>query len=392
MNHATYWIGMMSGTSCDGIDVAIIKQGPASREKPELLHFMQHPMPKELHEPALRLAAPGFNEIDTMGHLDRLLGRAFAQAVLDTLEQTGVRASSIAAICSHGQTIRHRPGYQFGSLPFTLQIGCADTIADMTGITTVSDFRRKDIAAGGEGAPLVPFAHQRLFASDQQNVIVVNIGGIANITWLGADGSISGFDCGPGNMVMDSLMLELTEGRQRYDRNGEMAEHGQVYRPLLERLKQHPFLSRKPPKSTGREEFSDDILNLILSWPDIDHASMLTTACEWTALCIVDALQFLPAQPARCLICGGGAYNPYLMQRLNKLLAPLHVCTTADAGIPPNAVEAVSFALLGQACIAGQANTLASVTGADKNVCGGKISPGNNWPEIMQLCCGRQPV
>lgn len=382
MNRLPYWVGVMSGTSCDGIDVAVIKLED-NTSTPQLIAFQQHDMPRELHEPILRLAAPGLNEIDTMGHLDRAIGIAFANAIAATLEESAIATSAVAAIGSHGQTIRHRPQRHFGSLPFTLQIGCADTIVDLTGITTVSDFRRRDIAAGGEGAPLVPFAHQRLFSEPGKNIAIINIGGIANITWLGTNGSVIGFDSGPGNMVMDGLMLELTDGRHSYDHHGEMAAHGQVNKELLTELNTHPFLSRQPPKSTGREEFGEAVIQQILSWPGVDHASMLTTACEWTAGSIAKALNYLPASPDLCLICGGGSYNPFLMQRLQHLI-PAQVQSTDQAGIAANAVEAISFALLAHATIQGKANSLARVTGASYDNCGGKISPGSNWLPLMQ--------
>ncbi|HCS12485.1 MAG TPA: recombination protein RecR [Zetaproteobacteria bacterium] len=194
-------LGIMSGTSADGIDVAVMRM----TKKTELLHFLSLPMPPELREPILRLAEPGVNEIELMGALHVRLGHAYAHAALQAIEAAGLKTGDIAAIGCHGQTIRHRPGERH---PFTMQIGCAATIAERTGITTVDDFRSRDIAAGGQGAPLVPFAHRRLFASEDTDIAVLNIGGIANITWLGRDGSTSGFDCGPGNMLMDVLMLE----------------------------------------------------------------------------------------------------------------------------------------------------------------------------------------
>jgi len=370
-------IGIMSGTSCDGIDVAIVRMN----ERPELVHFAEHAMPAELHEPLLRLAEPGINEIDTMGELNVLLGQAFAEAALSAISATGLQDSDIAAIGCLGQTIRHRPRTRH---PFTLQIGSAAIVAEKTGITTVSDFRSRDMAAGGQGAPLVPFAHRRLFASKTQNTAILNIGGIANITWLGKNSETSGFDCGPGNMLMDALMLELSDGRNGYDADGELAASGQICEALLETLMQHPFLQRSPPKSTGREEFGSDILTKITAWPQLSDADRMATTAAFTVCCITDTVQFLVGKPQRWLICGGGVRNRYLLSLLTARLAPASVVTTDETGIPAQAVEAVSFAILANQTLLGQNNTLSSVTGAKRDVCGGTITPGDNWPQLLQ--------
>jgi len=374
-------LGMMSGTSCDGIDVALVRFEAGCR--PQLLHFSAQPMPEEIKEPVLRLAAPGIDEIDLLGTLDRMLGRAFADAALAALREWGRTPESIAAIANHGQTVRHRPrGVQSSRWPFTLQIGCAATLAEATGCTVISDFRRRDVAAGGEGAPLVPFAHRRLFAGEAATA-VVNIGGIANITFLGADGSVLGFDTGPGNMVMDALMRELSDGRHSYDADGELAAGGRACTELLEQLLRHPFLARRPPKSTGREEFGQNMVDRILGWPELTDADRLATACEWTAHTIADALRFLPEAPRKWLICGGGADNSHLLRRLSALLTPAEVATTGDVGIPAAAVEAVSFAILGHETLFGRPNTLPAVTGARRPVCGGAITTGNNWSKLI---------
>jgi len=338
-NPPPLFIGIMSGTSVDGMDVAIVRMA----EKPQLVHFCEHPMPEKLRESILRLSEPGIDEIDTMGELDRTLGLAFADAALKTIEHAGLTPYDIAAIGCHGQTIRHRPAARH---PFTLQIGNAATIAERTGITTVSDFRSRDMAAGGEGAPLAPFAHRQLFGSGRQNIAVLNCG---------------------------------------YDADGELAARGAVCHELLDQLMQHPFLKRHPPKSTGREEFGQKIIDQILVWPALNDADRMTTACEFTIRSIVGSIGFLPDTPDKWLICGGGARNPHLMQKLAEQLAPAQVATTEAAGIPPQAVEAVSFAILAHRTILGQNNTLSAVTGARRDVCGGSITPGNNWPELLRL-------
>jgi len=369
-------IGLMSGTSADGIDAAVVRMG----ERPELLHFHPSPMPEELREPILRLAAPGMDEIDPMGELDRLLGRAFGRAALAAIEAAGLKPGDIAAIGSHGQTIRHRPKARH---PFTLQIGCPAGIAEITGITTIADFRRRDMVAGGQGAPLVPFAHRELFARQGESTAIANIGGIANITFIGSGGEVLGFDTGPGNMVMDGLMLTLSDGRFGFDADGDLAASGKVCQPLLERLLAHPFLQRRPPKSTGREEFGQEAVDTLLGWPELTDADRLATACEWTARSLADALRFLPETPPHWHICGGGAANRQLMLRLAELLAPATVDTTTSAGIPPAAVEAVSFAILARQTLLGRANTLPSVTGATHGVTGGQITPGANWIQLL---------
>ena len=376
-------IGIMSGTSADGIDVAIVRSG----EQLELLQFSEYPMPQKLRKMVLRLANPGSdNEIDLMGELDRELGHAYADAAVTAIRQAGLQPSDISAIGCHGQTIRHRPK---ASAPFSLQIGCASTLTEITGITCISDFRSRDIAAGGEGAPLVPFAHSQLFASDQHNTAIVNIGGIANITWINSDGYVTGFDIGPGNMLMDGLMSAITDGKKSFDRNGELAACGQVCEALLTTLMEHPFLSRTAPKSTGREMFGKAIIQQIIDWPELSDADRLATACCFTADAIAYSVSLIPqasksGKKLVWLICGGGARNQHLMSLLREKLAPSTVQSTDEVGISAQAVEAISFALLARATLMGAPNTLSAVTGASHDVCGGQITPGNNWPALLQ--------
>lgn len=371
-----YLIGIMSGTSADGIDIAIVREAGA-----QLIHFAEQPMPPELREPILRLAEPGFGEIDAMGGLHRALGEAFGKAALAAIEDAGISRSEVLAIGSHGQTVRHRPKGVDGGKPFTLQIGCAATIAEITGITTVSDFRSRDIAAGGEGAPLVPFAHHALFGSPEHPQAVLNIGGIANITFLHHD-SVTGFDTGPGNMVMDALMLAMTDGRHACDRDGDLAASGTVCDGLLDELMQHPFLKRTPPKSTGREAFGHDVVEKIMGWPNLTDADRMATACEFTARTIAESARLLAETPETWHICGGGAYNLHLMARLKELLKPASVHSTSEMNILPESMEAICFALLTRETLLGRVNTIPAVTGATHPVCGGSITPGSNWPDV----------
>ncbi|MES0372363.1 MAG: anhydro-N-acetylmuramic acid kinase [Mariprofundaceae bacterium] len=378
-----YLLGIMSGTSADGINVAIIRESNA-----KLIHFCEQPMPKELREPILRLAEPGLDEIDPLGALDRALGQTFSNAALHAIKEAGIASEKILAIGSHGQTIRHRPKGVKGGRPFTMQIGCAATIAEQTGITTVSDFRRRDIAAGGEGAPLVPFAHHTLFGHSDHPIAILNIGGIANVTYIDKNAgheTITGFDTGPGNMIMDALMLNQSDGRHAYDRGGELAASGNIDDVLLNELLKHPYLKRIPPKSTGREMFGSQITDRIMTWPDLSDADRMATATEFTARSVAQSCQFLPEVPEAWYICGGGTYNRHLISRLEQLLAPASVKSTSEIGILPEAMEAVCFALLAKQTLLGRPNTLPAVTGASHAVVGGQITPGNNWPDILEL-------
>jgi anhydro-N-acetylmuramic acid kinase len=378
MQDPSLFLGVMTGTSCDGIDIAIVR----FPGKPELLHFMEYPMPEKLCEPILRLASPGMNEVDAMGELDTALGNAIAELILVSIKKAGLRPEELTAIGSHGQTIRHRPS---GQHPFTLQIGSAAAIAEKTGITTISDFRSRDMAAGGQGAPLVPFAHRELFASKKCNTAIVNIGGIANVTWLGTNGDVIGFDTGPGNMVMDGLMLAFSGGRDGYDHQGRLAATGEICEPLMDALMEHPFLHRSPPKSTGREEFGKKVVDQILGWPDLCDADRMATANAFTVRSIILGMENFPEKATQWYICGGGARNVHLMQQLKEQqLSPARVDSTKAAGIPSQAVEAVSFAILARQTLRGGANTLPEVTGARHAVCGGQITPGSNWKELLQ--------
>ncbi|MDQ6990091.1 MAG: anhydro-N-acetylmuramic acid kinase [Mariprofundaceae bacterium] len=385
LKQASYYIGLMSGTSLDGIDAALVE---IDEERVRLLDFQTFELQDKLKEPILRLQAPGLDEIDALGMLDRALGWAFADAALQLMQQHHINIEQVIAIASHGQTIRHRPLGMHNSDPFTLQIGCAATIAQRTGITTVSDFRSRDMAAGGQGAPLVPFVHQRLFAQTDKNVAVVNIGGIANLTYLGADGLVQGFDTGPGNMLMDALMQSMTDARFAYDHNGELAATGQVNAALLAELFNNNFFAQQPPRSTGREDFGEDVLHQIMA-KDICDADKMATANALTAQSILQSCDFLPEQPDVWLICGGGAHNQQLLQHLSGALAPVVVQTTDEVGLAADAVEAVAFAVLAAHTLQGKTNTLASVTGAVEDVCGGQITPGKNWQQVLKMLHGQ---
>lgn len=352
------YIGLMSGTSLDGVDAALVD---FACEPPRLMAALTEPLPELLRQQLATLCLPGNDEIERMGSADRALGELLARAALAVIGAVGVEPGAVVAIGSHGQTIRHRPG---GDQAFTLQIGDPTTVAERTGITTVADFRRRDIAAGGQGAPLVPPFHRALFGGAPGNRAIVNIGGIANITVLPTGGSLTGFDTGPGNTLLDAWMQ-----RHRglpYDRNGEWAASGRVHQPLLQSLLSDPYFQLPAPKSTGREYFHLRWLETYLAQLDglLPAADIQATLAELTAAAIADAIGALPAPMDELFICGGGAYNADLLARLARRLQPLPVTTTAALGLAPEWVEAAAFAWLARQTMLRQAGNEPTVTGA----------------------------
>lgn len=354
------YIGLMSGTSADGIDAALVD---FSRPQPSIVATHYTAYSPDLREKILALCQPGENEIGRLGTLDTLLGKAFAQAVNCLLKNTSVQSQEVKAIGSHGQTIRHSPDKLNR---FTLQIADPNTIAAETGITTVADFRRKDIALGGQGAPLVPGFHQHVLTSDSINRAIVNIGGIANVTFLMKNNPapITGFDLGPGNVLLDAWINHHLH--KNHDLNGEWSNQGRVNTPLLNQLRKDSFFSLPPPKSTGREHFN-------LAWLN-DHINQLgveltavdvqATLVELTARSIIEPiLQYMAS--GEMLICGGGVHNAHLMSRLHELAKPnLVVSSTQKYGLDPDWIEAMAFAWLARQTLNKQIGNLPSVTGA----------------------------
>lgn len=352
-------LGLMSGTSMDGIDAALLRIGDAGMQ---LLHTLEFPIPMATRAAIADLCHSGSDEIERMGPLDRELGALFAQASLNLLTQNGMRADQISAIGSHGQTIRHYPpSSNPRGAAFTLQIGDPNTIAELTGITTVADFRRRDIAAGGEGAPLAPAFHAAAFTSPNVPRAIVNIGGIANISLLQGE-TVLGFDTGPGNTLLD-LWINQQRG-DRFDKNGAWAASGQVQESLLQQLLQHDYLTLQPPKSTGKEAFNLHWLEQVLQTLHDQHlaaADIQTTLAEFTAITICHCV---PDTITEMYICGGGAANSHLMTRIQKHAPQARVATTGELGIDPAWVEAAAFAWLAHQCLQGLPGNLPSVTGA----------------------------
>ncbi|WP_229148831.1 anhydro-N-acetylmuramic acid kinase [Alcanivorax sp. 1008] len=341
----------MSGTSLDAIDAVLVRCGKDIR----LLASHSHSIPSDLRAEILALCQPGENEVDRAGPAHIALGSLFADATLALLEGADVAAADIHAIGCHGQTIRHRPG----KAGFTVQIGSADVLAVRTGISVVSDFRNRDMALGGQGAPLVPAFHKAMWGQHPRCAIV-NIGGMANITCLDMGGIVNGFDTGPGNVLMDYW----AQKRQHmpFDRDGAWATSGQVQHELLARLLDEPYFSAPPPKSTGRELFNGAWLEQHLDGQRDNDIQ--ATLLELTATSIARALAAF--SPAQVLVCGGGAHNSALMHRLQALMESVPVTTTDDAGMPADWVEAAAFAWLAWARLNGVTGNAIEVTGASR--------------------------
>ncbi len=364
------YIGLISGTSMDGIDAALvdivdgrigfvtgISTAYDAGLRARLVDAIDH---------------PDRTRVDQIGELDVDLGVAFAEAALRLLDEAGISAGSIRAIGSHGQTVRHRAD---GPVPFTMQIADPNVIAARTGITTVADFRRRDVALGGEGAPLAPAFHGAMFAAPGETRVAVNLGGIANITVLHDDGRITGFDTGPANGLMDVWI-----GRHRnlpYDADGRWAAAGAVNEELLDRMAADPYFDRQPPKSTGREYFNADWLAARLdgSAAAIDPVDVQATLCELTARTVADAVERVAPACRLCLACGGGARNSHLISRLAKRLPGARVAGTDTQGIAPEWVESAGFAWLASRTLGGLPGNVAAVTGARSETVLGAIYP-----------------
>jgi anhydro-N-acetylmuramic acid kinase len=360
----------MSGTSADAVDASVVDIRP---DAIRVIASAALPIPSSIRTQIIALFDAGSNEIERMGALDRSLGELFADAVHQLLAKSGIPASAIRAIGSHGQTIRHRPRPDAG-LPFTLQIADPNTIAERTGITTVADFRRRDVACGGQGAPLTPAFHDAVFAADDEVRGVLNIGGIANLTILNLGQPVLGFDTGPGNGLMDAWISHC-QGKS-YDINGQWAATGKVDQPLLEQLLLHPFFQLSPPKSTGREEFTLQWLLMQLArCGDRPAHDVQATLAELTAISI--SAQIERQNPvSRLFLCGGGAHNDFLLKRIQAYLPNCLIQTTAELGIPVDDVEAAAFAWLAHQTMERLSGNLPSVTGAKRAVVLGGVYSG----------------
>jgi anhydro-N-acetylmuramic acid kinase len=366
-----YYIGLMSGTSVDGIDAVLVD---LSNDRPALLAAQTTDWNADLRENIFRtLNRPDEVSLDALGRLDAALGEAFAEAALAIVGAAGLKPADITAIGSHGQTLFHAPCAQ---PPFTLQTGDASRIAARTGITTIADFRRRDIAEGGQGAPLVPAFHQALFSQAGVSRAILNIGGIANLTLLPADNQpVTGFDTGPGNVLMDAWTAR--HRGQAFDSDGVWARSGTCNQALLAQLLQQPYLHLRPPKSTGRELFCIQWLDTVLAdgFSTLPADSVQATLAEFTAASIVTALMQYSQAVDELFVCGGGAHNSYLLQRIQALLPACRMASTAALGLQPDWVEATAFAWLAKQTLAGAPGNLPGVTGARRAAVLGAIYP-----------------
>ena len=360
------FIGLMSGTSLDGVDVALVEFNKADPKKsghdnaddyPHVLHTHFLAYPAALRADVLALQHPTENELETTAQVSNALARLYAEAVNQLLINTKISADNIVAIGNHGQTIRHRP-----ELGFTLQIGNPALLAELTGITVVADFRSRDIAAGGQGAPLVPAFHKALFAHPHLNRAIINIGGIANITHLASNDTVFGFDSGPGNMLLDGWIKQHLN--LDYDANGLWASTGNVIEPLLSEMLTEPYFALAPPKSTGRDLFNTNWLNRYLFNKNYQPNDVAHTLVALTARTIYQALTDYCSDVDEVYVCGGGARNSLLSQHLNLLLGDKKLATTDDLGIGIDWVEAIAFAWLARQCLNQQTANLPEVTGA----------------------------
>ncbi len=368
---SAFYIGLMSGTSVDGIDAVV---ADLATDRPALLAAQTTPWRAPLRQTILRtLNDPQLTSIIALGALDAELGEAFAGAAVAVIAAAGLKPSDIIAIGSHGQTLFHAPA---ANPPFTLQAGDASRIAARTGITTVADLRRRDIAEGGQGAPLAPAFHQALFHKPGVSRAILNIGGMANLTLLPAGaGTVCGFDTGPGNVLMDAWSSR--HQGEPFDRNGEWARSGSCDQPLLERLLAQPYLKIHPPKSTGRELFCISWLDALLAegFHHLKADNVQATLLEFSAASIAGALsEFLPTA-TELYVCGGGAHNGFLLQRLQAHLPACRIDTTAVLGLAPDWVEATAFAWLARQTLAGKPGNLPGVTGAKRSAVLGAIYP-----------------
>jgi len=368
-----YYIGLMSGTSADGVDAALVKiDSPNNQDSITLITYTSIDFSAVLQNEIITLYAPGYNEIDRLGALTHTISQYYALAVNTLLKNHKIQLSDIKALGCHGQTIRHRPDTHICPHPFTLQLLDPSMVAHLTGITVVCDFRRKDMALGGQGAPLVPAFHHAIFAHPTKARCIINIGGIANLTFLNK-AEILGFDTGPGNALIDAWVQNAYH--QAFDRNGDYACQGCVQLPLLNSLTQHVFFKKKPPKSTGREEFTLNWLTAYLTGHNYNDNDIIATLTELTAITITHAIQ---TQINTCdvFICGGGARNSYLCSRIESLLGTnYNVESTLKLGVDPQHVEAIAFAWLAKQTVNNLTGNEPSATGASRKAILGGIYP-----------------
>ena len=367
-----YFIGLISGTSMDGIDAALVD---FSSGAPELVEKHEHPWPDDVRQQLLAVRDLPDDKLHTLRDFDIQLGEFFAEATLKLLDKAGIGADEIIAIGNHGQTIRHRPEIE---QPFTLQIGDAQTLANITGIRVIDDFRSADVRAGGQGAPLAPAFHEAIFRNSQTDIGVLNLGGFANLTLLPADPDlpVTGFDTGPASTLLDVWMLKTQN--QPFDKNGDFARSGEINNALLAQLLSDDYFEQSPPKSTGFELFNLDWLNARLDHHQLSDADVQATLCELSARSVADAVKRFAPEISQLLVCGGGVHNVYLMERIQTHLPSCKVESTKTQGLNPDFIEAMLFAWLAKCRLDNEVIKLSSITGASQNGLAGEITEVKN--------------
>jgi anhydro-N-acetylmuramic acid kinase len=357
------YIGLMSGTSLDGVDGVLVDLAPPAPAVLQVVAHAHRPFPAPLAQELLALNAPGENELHRAALAGNAVTRAYAEVVDALLTASGASRTEVEAIGAHGQTVRHRPR-EFDGTGYTLQLANPALLAELCGIDVIADLRSRDVAAGGQGAPLVPAFHRAAFGRPGELVAVLNLGGIGNLTVVQADGATIGFDCGPGNALMDHWCFQHTG--QRFDAGGAWAASGQVLDTLLARMLAEPYFAMPPPKSTGRDLFNAPWLQAQLA-PDHRAARPVDVQATLTELsaaaCAADVLAHA-ATARQLLVCGGGVFNAHLMRRLAARLRGIDVISTDARGLPADQVEACAFAWLARAFVRREPAGLPSVTGA----------------------------
>ena len=364
------FIGLISGTSMDAVDAALVALGDGGATT---VATHSAPLPEDVKRELHSLAQDPQASAIRFWNADARLGTVFAGAALDLLEIAGVDAREVTAVGSHGQTVYHAPGE---TPPCTVQIGDPNVIAERTGITTVADFRRRDVAAGGEGAPLAPAFHRAMFAAPGVERAILNLGGIANLTVLAADPDRPpiGFDTGPGNTLLDAWTRDRFGAGM--DRDAALAGEGTVVPPLLAKMLAEPYIHRPPPKSTGRELFNLPWIEFRLAaHPEAAPRDVLRTLCELTVESVASAIERFAPHTKELYLCGGGARNPLIVSRLAERVAPVGVETTERLGVHPDWVEAAAFAWLAMRTLAGESGNAPAVTGAGREAILGGIYP-----------------
>ncbi|PYV85787.1 MAG: anhydro-N-acetylmuramic acid kinase [Acidobacteria bacterium] len=396
MKESRLVVGLMTGTSLDGVDAALVEIiGSGLLTQIKLKYFYSVPFDSKVRDQLLRVASGRLVSAQVISHLNFLLGILYSEAVFKLCKGARIDLHQLDLIGSHGQTIFHQsePSVFCGrKIASTLQIGEPSFLAENTGVTTISDFRPRDMAAGGKGAPLIPYVDYILFRDLRQGRVLLNIGGIANVTSIPASPKIiqvRAFDTGPGNMPIDIVVRRFTQNEKKFDHRGEIARSGKVIPTLLEDLLADPYFALKPPKTAGREQFGEHFTSKLL---DQDGSrcfeDLVCTATEVTAQSVARAITELVLPQAhidQLIISGGGAYNDFLLQRLRALLPQLEVLRSDDFGIPANAKEAVGFAILANETLNLHSGNIPSATGARHPVVLGKVVCGNNYKRLRGI-------